>query len=325
MNTIKSYLLLITVLLPLFCQGQNNSVEWAPIGARWSANTSGMFFKNKFSVFSRKDTVVDGRRARCINHAGENDSTCAYVIHARNDSVWYYNEFAKEFRLVYNFNAQPGDTVDSDLSYLDLGNGLCTINESRIVIDSIGKILWGADTLRIQWIHHPNENNWGCQFRSNVIIEKIGSLDFLLPRTFPNAEVYTSFECYSDNECDFNFSKKDFENLNYTASSPTRINICDFEWGCDTLLVSKDPIQLVEAEISVFPNPTNSILNIKASKSRIKKIRLLDFLGRKINMPLNYLYANEIKISLSSIDKGIYFLELTDGRGAKIFRRIVVE
>uniref|UniRef100_UPI003752D3EF T9SS type A sorting domain-containing protein n=1 Tax=Flavobacterium sp. TaxID=239 RepID=UPI003752D3EF len=67
--------------------------------------------------------------------------------------------------------------------------------------------------------------------------------------------------------------------------------------------------------ISVYPNPANSIVNIKAN-SNLKSIELYDVQGRILQTKLVNV-TNEI-IDISEYSNGIYFLKITSGDGVKV-------
>uniref|UniRef100_UPI00375224C1 T9SS type A sorting domain-containing protein n=1 Tax=Flavobacterium sp. TaxID=239 RepID=UPI00375224C1 len=67
--------------------------------------------------------------------------------------------------------------------------------------------------------------------------------------------------------------------------------------------------------ISVYPNPANSIVNIKAN-SNLKSIELYDVQGRILQTKLVNV-TNEI-IDISNQSNGIYFLKITSDDGVKV-------
>ncbi len=79
-------------------------------------------------------------------------------------------------------------------------------------------------------------------------------------------------------------------------------------------LVSTNDLNLVEWGISVFPNPTMDLLNVRfdASKSNQLTATLFDLLGRRV-LPLTSLTPSEaMLIDCTSLQPGIYLLHLTE-------------
>lgn len=80
-------------------------------------------------------------------------------------------------------------------------------------------------------------------------------------------------------------------------------------------------IHTIDASISVYPNPTNSVININASNT-IKSIELYDVQGRLLQTKLE----NNVnsKIDITNKQNGIYFLKITSDKGSKV-EKIVKE
>ena len=73
--------------------------------------------------------------------------------------------------------------------------------------------------------------------------------------------------------------------------------------------------------ISVYPNPANGLINIRATDSNIdiKNVSLIDILGRTV-----YSSKNSKSIDVSSFTEGIYFLRLESNQGGVLSKKIVV-
>ncbi len=77
-------------------------------------------------------------------------------------------------------------------------------------------------------------------------------------------------------------------------------------------------------DISLFPNPTNDILNVKISSSfYVSSISVVDIMGRK-NEIIRDRMLNEIKIDLSDYSSGIYFLVINSTNGPTIMKKFVL-
>lgn len=75
-----------------------------------------------------------------------------------------------------------------------------------------------------------------------------------------------------------------------------------------------------EPEISVFPNPTTDILNIRVSSSTQKIINIYSITGENIySKKINNLQEN---IDISSIPSGVYFLNITSGT-TNFYKKII--
>jgi hypothetical protein len=68
-----------------------------------------------------------------------------------------------------------------------------------------------------------------------------------------------------------------------------------------------------EEKFLIFPNPTSNIINIKVNDYLIKRIYLVDNVGRMIVMPkVNRSLYRNFKIDMNHLDKGVYFLVLNN-------------
>lgn len=66
-------------------------------------------------------------------------------------------------------------------------------------------------------------------------------------------------------------------------------------------------------DVEIFPNPTNSIVNIKNSKSSIKSIELYDTAGRILKA--EKVNKKEIQIDISNYQIGTYLIKVITSNG----------
>ena len=74
--------------------------------------------------------------------------------------------------------------------------------------------------------------------------------------------------------------------------------------------------ETVRNPITIFPNPTNAILNIKGID--IKQAKLYDALGKKV---LDI--RDENTLDVSHLDAGVYLIEIITRNGKTTQRRII--
>ena len=77
----------------------------------------------------------------------------------------------------------------------------------------------------------------------------------------------------------------------------------------------KNPIQYFDNTIKIYPNPTNSIINI-SSNAIINEIELYDIQGRILERHLDS--SKNITLDISSREVGIYFLKIKGENGSKV-------
>lgn len=82
-----------------------------------------------------------------------------------------------------------------------------------------------------------------------------------------------------------------------------------------TFAVLSNPIFEIDDSITIYPNPTASILNID-SDFTIESMELYDVQGRILE---TVLVSEKItKLDISSKSKGIYFLKIKSEKGSKV-------
>jgi uncharacterized repeat protein (TIGR01451 family) len=76
-----------------------------------------------------------------------------------------------------------------------------------------------------------------------------------------------------------------------------------------------NPIHQWDNSVTIYPNPTNAIININ-SKFNIKTVQLFDVQGRLLETDLAN--SNETTFDISNKQNGVYFLKITSENGSKI-------
>jgi hypothetical protein len=91
-------------------------------------------------------------------------------------------------------------------------------------------------------------------------------------------------------------------------------NITVFE--NDTITLSASSFSLEENNIRVYPNPTDTVLNV-ASNEAIIQIRIFNVLGKEI------LKTTSKVIDVSQLNQGIYLIEIEEDNNQTIIKRFV--
>ena len=293
---------------------QNDGVEWAPIGATWHYEITYPFSSvvNCLAMEVVKDTIVNNTPARLINgklyqYSGDTiPATDVYdqgniILHQKGDSVYYYRK--NKFELLYDFSLEVGDTMDivTPAPY-DPNNVSDTM--IQMVVDSVGEVVVGNDTLRKQVFRmlRKFDSNYGF---GGTHIEKIGNLYFLLPVDDLLCDVFCPLplRCYQDSSLLYKLSEVD----------------CDA-----TYLMTSTQNNLSLPEIRLYPNPVSSgagQLHIEGPERFTW--RLLDIHGRIL-----YHSAREVsgKVAVSlpaGLSPGLYLIEIRTGERTYV-RKLVV-
>jgi hypothetical protein len=109
---------------------------------------------------------------------------------------------------------------------------------------------------------------------------------------------------------DINNFLKNFTIQEYDTTSGVNITLEDSVVYYYHSVVGLNELALKEKSISVYPNPSNGLLNIRSSNI-INSIELYNNLGVLVSNP-EMMYNNQI--DLSGLSKGIYFLKVSDGK-----------
>lgn len=79
--------------------------------------------------------------------------------------------------------------------------------------------------------------------------------------------------------------------------------------GTDTTQVSI--LSSIQAQVNLYPNPANDVINIEVSGAQIQAIEVIDMAGRKVKQPA----VATRRISVSDLPKGLYTVRITTGNG----------
>lgn len=120
------------------------------------------------------------------------------------------------------------------------------------------------------------------------------------------------------------------EDANIPATAATtlqyRIKVIGNDGSIQYSKVATLKLSIINYQLSIFPNPTQSILNIKlnAANSSLCKVRILTLSGlevfSKTGIPAN---GATIAVPVSRLASGVYVVELIDGEGNKQLQKFV--
>jgi hypothetical protein len=84
-----------------------------------------------------------------------------------------------------------------------------------------------------------------------------------------------------------------------------------------------DDIEVVSDNLSVYPNPVRESLYVTCDNG-ISSVSIVNIVGQKV-LRFNNIYHHRAEINTSGLDKGIYFIRVTDAHGANSSRKIIKE
>lgn len=251
----------------------------------------------KFSTIG--DTVILGEPTKIIleERITLND-TIAYEIFMKSDSnrVYLFDISSNTFKIIYNFNALPDDTIEVFCPE-NLGDSALTI-----VVDSVSTININGTILGVQYVHSLYFGEYYDM--SGIIIENIGWTGFMFPMsTLADPPYGGELRC--------------FQNDSIGLYKPSAFD-CDYlETGIESINNTYN--------FSIYPNPTNEILNISIAKEidlTHAKISLVDISGRAIlNQSIN---LAETTININHLPNGVYVLKLRLGDEILSVKKVMI-
>jgi len=301
----KKLLFLLATLFFAHCSFAQG--DFAPIGAKWYYSLSyAMDLRLGFTEqVVTKDTTIDGQICRKIertevvkrgdisNSPTDTNTLESLYVYSNTDTVFYYNTIFEKFLPLYIYNVAVGDTISY---HVPDTNWLSVLTDSifRMKVTRVSQQQFGGETLKYISISLIDEyySYGGVIHSGDGYYEKIGSTNWLLHNNTARVSTTPSFlRCYSD------------ATLSYVLDAEIP---CDYVDGPTSI----NGRQLKDRNISVYPNPAQDYINIKADGINLKdaEIHIYDAVGKKVNASI----ANG-KIDVSALAQGMYLLKLVVG------------
>ena len=275
-----------------------NAQRWFPENATWTFNRQRLLsFRahgyTKYTVV--KDTVINNTAAKLIvvnavEYDGVESARDSLFVYESDSRVYLWN--GSEFRLMYDFSLNVGDTLITDID---------TTYCSPLIVDSVFNRVLDGQNLKVQHLSYDilglpiDERRVGGM----EIIEKIGiETEFVFYPMCPHSDdfAYSGLRCYNDDSISY-------KNAWWAGQNP--------QIACDTLINGRDTdIQKVEeGEFLIFPNPSDDFVTI-SNPSRSTDgyyVELYNSLGEKLN---RMEYENTAQIDLRPYQAGMYLLKI---------------
>lgn len=258
-------------------------MDFAPIGAKWYYTIFESPWEDQitegFVVFSViHDTLINQTVCKTLTQIytdprGDKLDWGDVILCQDSNRVYHYSN--NEFNLLYDFAADPGDTLYQN-------------NDVVILVDSISSINIDSTTFRAIY----SEKVPGFYFE-NPIIVGIGDIGgFLFPQEYGliDENVPMGLRCYEDSNTGF-IKLIQQNNCGYLISNINLINANPFN-------------------VSIYPNPVYSQLTIKLPKNLDYSYQFIirDISARR--KITGFSSSSLLDIDISSLTSGIYFLEV---------------
>ena len=253
------FILLLIISTSQVSNAQELFVEGLELNYRISHFTSsnGPFVNNARIT---GDTIIENQN--CLIFKYEH-TTCDLrpienFILSKNDSVWYYNQDVNEFKLLYDYSLNEGDTLK--LEYWTQG----FLNDSMFFVtvlstDSI--MINSTMTKRLHVEYHLGENAAGTvgdQDLEAIWISGLGSS-------------INYFHFSGLGLCDNKY--------NTCLKSIDHPMLGDYDFVCATSL---EQTEIDESKIVVFPNPFTDEINFTSKFHLVKRIEIVNSEGKQI-------------------------------------------
>jgi hypothetical protein len=289
----KKLLLIIFSLISLGLIGQ----DFASPGSIWHyTSIDGMPATYSYtSIKHIGDTLIQGNQCNILQQYvyTYTDTIEASRIHCfeRNDSVLVYDELNQDFFLLYDFNANAGDTIRLEQFSIPLGNPML------VVVDSVSWIQHNNTTRKVQHV-----SSWSVMWDfGREIIEGIGSTFYM----FPSADFvfYGPLRCYDDSLNGLWFNP-------FYQGPGWNMTDCDDITGVEENIFPAD-------HVKIYPNPAIDFINFEGlfqtTEVEIADINGSLLLKTRLNPESN-------RINISTLSNGVYILKYTEGTKPKYLR-----
>ncbi|MCD1117034.1 T9SS type A sorting domain-containing protein [Chryseobacterium turcicum] len=268
----------------------------------WATSANGVGLPNISGQKVSAEQFADGARSLKITKEAALIAQTSPVVGAFKPigSFLEYNNFTISFDIRFT---EKGSTA-SQYEFQTLGNGpLGRIYVIRLRFNKTGEIVvaqtTGTSSTLATTTGTWNANTW---YRVKIVGTATGLTYYL-----NDTQIYTGN--FFNN---YNFDEMTFVHDNYSGSAYVDKIAINNEGG---VLSTKDDVKMIKNRLSIYPNPTSDVLNIKTD-SKINSVSVVDITGKKVNVKLE----ND-KIDVRNLPAGIYLvnIETKDGISTEKF------
>lgn len=235
--------------------------DFAPVGATWHYNFPEGFSPNRGYIVTEsvKDTIVLGKNAKKLSlthftSASSFVNLPSEIIFSDTNKVYLF--LYNQFRLLYDFNANQGDTIFVTEPYY-LGNNTDTL--IPILVDSTKNEMIGGVLKKVQYITSL-EPSW---YFGSKIIKGIGSDNYLLPIFAAADPAPGPFRCYSDSLLSYQLVNDCEEIITSIKENTTHLNPYPLQTTVYNNLILPD----IKGEITIYDIQGRQVFNDKIRPS----------------------------------------------------------
>lgn len=285
------YLLLLTANVV-------NSQYFAPVGAKWYYNADPSMAASYigYELFEvEKDTIINSLNCNKIIQSryyswGLNWRDKPEFVRYENRRVYYYRY--GQFRLLYDFNLEVGDTLHF-FDPIASSENQDTITD--LPIDSV--VYVEQDDIIYKTFYFGDDPNSPYRIVGGIA-ELVGGLYWFLPITKFVIDTRPGvLRCYQDSAV-------------YINLSPGDSTACDYTWT-NPIFIGTEELHSDEEKLRVYPNPNNGTFTLNLDKITLKEAEravIYDLNGRVVWQETVF---KTLEIN-TNLPKGMYFLKLPE-------------
>ncbi|MBX2931483.1 MAG: T9SS type A sorting domain-containing protein [Chitinophagaceae bacterium] len=150
--------------------------------------------------------------------------------------------------------------------------------------------------------------------------DEINVSHFNIQRSSNGIEFYTINTVAAKNNSYNEYSFTDVQPLN--GKSYYRIEAVDKDGKITYSKTLQITLNIKPETLNIYPNPARNVVNV-VSKN-IQQINIIDFTGRTL-IQQNFNNANNVKLNVENVSKGIYLLKVVDVKGNIQTKKLIVE
>lgn len=285
----------LLLILSIAASVPSLSQSWAAPGATWHYDYIYFACTGYERIQNIGDTIIGGRQYNKLQifrswYDQSNQTYTSYTSpqleFTRTDSgvVYYYRDSADY--VLYDFNAQPGDTW---VLRNEFESTPC--DTASVIVDSIATTIINGDTLRV--LRTSPTNGQGITLQYPRVIEKIGSLANLLPYTMCLTDIPQGYNlrCYTDS------TGWTYQNPNWTSS-------------CDDMMSIREPEH--SAAFSIVPDAQSHRLTLTGAAIRAGAVILVYNSSGQLLLQETARSNNTAELDFAAATGGVYFVTVVN-------------
>ena len=236
------------------------------------------------TTINHKDVTIIIRTNTLYDKADHSEVTREYV-YEEDGVVYWWNKDLQEFTVLYNLDAQPGDSW-----VIKVGTEQITMQ-----VDAVDMYYYEGRLFRMLQVSDEND------VFSGTIVCGIGHLTSFFPeRLMSRGKNYRveGMRCYwRDGELFFKYGDED----------------CDAVYKNYHFGIEEDGPSTGSGTLTVYPNPTHGVLVVetrRATSLQDKTYHITNFMGQTVQT--GNLNAETQQIDVSDLPQGMYFISVGD-------------